>query len=84
MEFIDFMVFNVKHDQTKEGMGRQSFRVAPQKADYITFDDDNGTSHLYQVVAVFHPAKPASTAGDLYLKYLGIANEYEKKLLKEI
>lgn len=63
-----FMVIEIKDGQT-EGHGRREFAVVPVKGDYIELPDRDGKAHMYEVIRRVHPAEPATTAGDLFVRH---------------
>ncbi len=77
---IEFMVVEKKSDGSVQGFGRKSFRVTPRVGEFVTMEDEEGVSHAYKVIGVIHPLEPASTSGDLYLKYVGKINDLQKQL----
>ena len=77
---IEFMVMEKKADGEWEGLGRQSFRIAPRIGEYIDLNDEEGIGQTYEVIAVMHPMQPASTAGDLIIRHLGTGTDFRKNL----
>ena len=76
----EFMVSLRTAKGAVEPLGRRKFKVAPAVGDVITADDNQGVEQAYAVIARLHPLDGASTAGDLYLRPLGKATDYRKRL----
>lgn len=77
---IAFMVMCRKADGGWEGMGEREFAAVPQVGHFVTADDGDGVGQAYEVVAVIHPLNPATSAGDMILKYVSTDIELRQRL----
>jgi hypothetical protein len=44
--------------------------VTPRLGEHITLTFADGKAHAYEVIAVMHPDKPATTAAEIIVKYI--------------